>query len=78
MTHRFPRYEWTPCSEPPSEFRRVIAWHRARKSSRFFVALIGWWNGEEWRTYEQAGATYASALIYQPTLWRDVEAPTKP
>jgi hypothetical protein len=71
-THPYPRLEWTPCSEPPSDIRRVVVWHRSRRCNRFFQITVGWWNTEEWR---KESLNWHEGEIYQPTMWKDVEPP---
>lgn len=67
----YPRKEWALCNmEKPNDCRRVLIWHRVRKWCRFQRPVIGWWNGEEWRTNVN---DQGSVLIYQPTIWRDIE-----
>lgn len=72
VTHKFPRLEWTPCSEPPSEYRRVLVVHRCRPWCRFNRIIVGWWNTEEWKHDD---SNFAHTSIYQPIVWRDVELP---
>lgn len=77
MKHPFPRLEWTPCAQRPDGFRRVLVWHRFRKCCRIFEAAVGWWNGEQWLTYEVgwiAGPGRARE-IYQPLFWKDIDPP---
>ena len=74
-THPYPRFEWTPCSEPPDRWRRVLIWHRARPWCRFFRATVGWWNRTEWRRDD---SDIRQGAIYQPVLWKDIEPPSNP
>lgn len=64
---------WKPCSEKPSNCRRVLIWHRVRPWCRFFSPTVGWWNSVEWLRED---SNRAHMKIYQPTLWREIEAPT--
>ena len=74
ITHKFPRLEWTPCSQPPDDCRRVVIWHRCRKWCRFFQIVVGWWNTEEWRQADSQ-SHLKFGQIYKPVCWRDIEVP---
>lgn len=76
MTHAFPRFEWTPCAEPPTDCRRVLIWHRVRPWCRFFHPVVGWWNSKEWRQNDSNAAKHG--VIYQPALWKDIDTPPAP
>lgn len=69
--------DWTPCSQPPSDCRRVLVWHRVRPWCRFFAPVVGWWNSKQWRCdYRRCpGDTQDHGLIYQPMFWKDIEQP---
>lgn len=71
--HAFPRLEWTPCSEPPDGYRRVLVWHRVRPWCRFYEPVVGWWNGEGW--WRDDSDSQRFGLIYQPVQWQDIEGP---
>lgn len=64
---------WTPCSQPPSDCRRVLIWHRVRPWCRFHQVVVGWWNSKEWRRDD---SDHRQGGIYQPVLWKDIEPPT--
>lgn len=63
---------WTSCKTPPDNNRDVLVWHRVRPYCRFYTATIGFWNSAEWRNHE---SNWNHQIIYQPTLWRDFDAP---
>lgn len=69
--------EWTPCSQPPSDSRRVLVWHRVRPFCRRNEIVVGWWNSEEWRRDWPwiAPGERDHGRIYQPKFWKDVETP---
>lgn len=74
MRHAYPRFDWTPCSEPPDNCRRVVVWHRVRPWCRFYKIVVGWWNVHEWR-WDYHGEDPKHAIIYQPHCWKDIEPP---
>ena len=71
-THPYPQHDWRPCNEPPDDCRRVLIWHRVRPYCRFYRAVVGWWNSEEWLRDSTDEHPHAFT-IYQPVLWRDIE-----
>lgn len=71
MTHRYPRTEWTPCSEPPDDPRAVIVWHRGRAFGRMFRYTVASWYMAEYQRDDPLN----SHPVYQPHQWRDLEPP---
>lgn len=73
----YPSTEWMDCNipdqRPDTRGRRVLVWHRIRPYCRFFESVVGWWNGEEWLTYD--GTSFGASRIYKPWFWKDIIGP---